>query len=192
MSGVLPERAISVHVAQTDAEREACYALRYRVFIEELKGEAPTADHHRRIYRVAEDDSATQLYARCGDDLIGTMRLHHGATSELPLDFREGCDLDRFLPDTPIGQMMTIGHLAIEKGQRGGPAIVALFQGCFRLVMENHPDTRLVFIIARDDPKLIALYRMVGFRPVDPNKRVQLDVGPCLPMFVKIAAAIAV
>lgn len=187
MTEAPPDRApVVVQVATTDGERQACFALRYRVLVEELKWDIPTADHHRRLDRTAEDHSATHIYARCNDDVIGTMRLHHGATSEIPRELREACELHRFLADTPIDQMVTIGRLALDARQRGGPATVALFQGCVRFLKESHPTTSLVFIFATEEPRLIALYRLLGFRPIDPDKRYPVAMG--VPMFSRITA----
>ena len=189
MTQVLPDRmATAVRVAETEAEREACFALRYQVYVEELGCEIPTADHHRKLDYTQEDESAVHLCVSSGDDVIGTMRMHHGATSEIPLRFHEGCELHRFLPDTPITQMVAFGRLAIKTGRRGGAAVVPLFQGCFRFLMESHPTTRLAFILPMDEPRLIKLHRLLGFQPIDPNKRCHLDTGLCLPMVARIGA----
>jgi predicted GNAT family N-acyltransferase len=190
MTRDLPDRApVAVRVAETEAEREACFALRYQVYVEELGCDIPTADHHRKLDCTEEDESAVHLYVSCGGGVIGTMRIHHGATSEIPLRFHEGCELHRFLPDTPITQMVAIGRLAIDAGQRGGTAIVPLFQEGFRFLMESHPTTRLAFILPMDEPRLIRMHRLLGFQAIDPNKRCHLDTGRCLPMFARIAAS---
>src|SRR5690606_16028167 len=39
---------ISVAIARDGAERDACFALRYRVYVEEQGRQAPAADHRRR------------------------------------------------------------------------------------------------------------------------------------------------
>ncbi len=186
---LLNSPALTVRVAETKAEREACYALRYRVFIEEQGRDVPTVDHHRKLYRLEEDSSAMQLLANCGDDVLGTMRIHHGAASEIPLEIRERYEMHRFLTEVPIKQMMSIAGLAIERHQRGGTATVAFVQECFRLVMERYPNTKLVFIIAPEDPRLMALYQWFGFRTIDPNKRTRLDARLLVPMFARIIAA---
>lgn len=186
-SGDSPERAaVSARVARSAAEREACFALRYRVLVEEMKRDCPTADHARKLYRLESDSTATQFYVSSGEDVIGVLRMHHGATAELPLEFREGCELHRFTSDTPVGQMVCLGGLVVEPGRRGGAALVPLFQGCFRFVMEEQPTTSLAFILALEDPRLLALYRMLGFRAIDPDKRWRLDIGLCLPMVTRI------
>lgn len=182
-SDPLPLRA---GVARTEAEKEACFALRYRVYVEEFGCDVPTADRARGLDRTADDDGATQIQVSRGSEVVATLRIHHGATSEIPMVFRESCDLLRFLADTPIERMMSIGRLAIDPRERGGTAIVPLFQECFRFARQSHPDTGLIFILAMEEPRLLALYRLLGFRPVDPARRVRVDVGVCLPMVMRL------
>jgi hypothetical protein len=190
MSGDLPNQpAMTVRMAETNADREACYALRYRVFIEEQRRHVPTVDHDRKLYRLEEDSSAMQLLANCGDEVVGTMRIHHGAASEIPLEIRERYEMHRFLAETPIEQMMSIAGLAMERHRRDGATTVTFAQLCFRLVKGRYPDTGLVFILAPEAPRLMALYEWFGFRMIDPNKRARLDARVLVPMFVRINAS---
>lgn len=184
--GLFDQEGLRSGVANTEAEKDECFALRYRVYVEDFGCSIPSADHRRRIDRTEDDDSATQIYVRRGDHVIGTMRVHHGAASALPHAFREACELEQFLADTPLEQMMSIGRLAIEKHERGGAAIVPLFQECLRWTRRDHPDTRLAFILAIEEPRLIALYRLLRFEPIHPDKRIRVDVGVCVPMFTRL------
>lgn len=185
--GLEPVRA---GVAQTQAEREACFALRYRVYVEEFGCDVPTADHRRKLDRTGDDVAATQIYASRGSKVIGTMRLHHGATSALPQAFLDGCEPHLYLPATPLAQMMGIGRLAIDASERGGAAIAPLFRECFRWLRENHPETKLAFILAIEEQRLLALYRLLGFKPIDPDRRIRVDVGICVPMVLRLAPGI--
>lgn len=180
------ENQFIVRVAETAAERELCYMLRYRVYVEEFQCKVPTADHQRKQDWTKDDDTATLYYASLGDEIVGTIRIHHGADTDIPIAFYQTCDLQRFLADTPLEQMMAVGRLAIDASHRGGKATVALIQGCFSSVLDNHPDTRLVFILALDEPRLTAMYRMLGFRPVG-QKTYLYDLGQTLPMFLYIS-----
>src|SRR5512140_3574661 len=70
---------VVVSIASAAADREACLALRYRVYIEEMKCPAPAADHIRKLDITAEDDLAIHFGAWLGPDLIATLRMFHGA-----------------------------------------------------------------------------------------------------------------
>jgi hypothetical protein len=51
MTRDFPDRAaVTACVAETEAEREACYALRYRVMVGEMKRDGPTAHHYRKLH----------------------------------------------------------------------------------------------------------------------------------------------
>ena len=187
---------IVVSIARTAAEREACLALRYRVYIEEMKCPAPTADHARSLDSTAEDDHAIHVGAWIGGDLIATLRIFHGALG-FPESFvehaqaalRTGNPL-RFLKfaGTFPSQVAIISRLAIDPGHRGGTAIISLFREAFRLVMEQHPQTTLIFILAMDNPRLLALYRMLGFERLDEDLLYPSDLGPAVPMFAHVNA----
>ena len=195
----LEQRPSGLRIAETEAERDACYALRYRVFIEELGYDIATADHQRKLERTPEDSSAAQLYVGIGAEVIATMRLHHGSSSDLLPHFREGFELlHRLLPDTPIDQMVSIGRLAVDRRYRGGSAIAPLFQGAIRFLEERHPATSLAFIFAVDEPRRIALYQLLGFRSlyqhlgiqsVGPELQLRLDIGVCVPLIKRILLA---
>jgi predicted GNAT family N-acyltransferase len=195
----LERRTSGLRVAETEAERIACYALRYRVFIEELGFDIPTADHERKLEHTPEDSSAAQLYVSIGAEVIATMRLHHGSSSDLLPHFREGFELlHRLLPDTPIHQMVSIGRLAVDPRHRGGSAIAPLFQGVVRVLEERHPTTSLAFIFAVDEPKRIALFQLLGFQPLyqhlgfqsgGPEMQIRVDIGVCVPLIKRILIA---
>jgi predicted GNAT family N-acyltransferase len=183
-------------VASTPAEREACLALRYRVYIEELKCPSLTADHARKLDVTAEDDDAIHVGAWIGSDLIATLRIFHGARG-FPGSFVEhakaalqNCDLRslrKFAGVSP-SRVAVISRLAIDPGHRGGTAIVRLFRESFRLLMEDYSDTSLLFILAMDDPRLVALYRMLGFERIDEQLSYPSDLGSAVPMCARLKA----
>lgn len=195
----LEQRPSDLRIAETEAERDACYALRYRVFIEELGFDIATADRQSKLERTPEDSSAAQLYVSLGAEVIATMRLHHGSSPDHLPHFRAGFELlHRLLPDTAIDQMVSIGRLAVDPRHRGGSAITPLFQGVIRFLEERYPATSLAFIFAVDEPKRIAFYQFLGFRPlyqhmglqsVGPEMQIRVDMGVCVPLIKKIVLA---
>jgi predicted GNAT family N-acyltransferase len=187
---------VVVFIARTAAEREACLALRYRVYITEMKCPSPTADHARKLDLTAEDDDAIHVGAWIGRDLIATLRIFHGARG-FPGSFVEhakaalqSCDLRRLrkFAGVPPSRVAVISRLAIDPGHRGGTAIVRLFRESFRLQMEEYPDTSLLFILAMDDPRLLALYRMLGFERLDEQLTYTSDLGSTVPMCARLNA----
>ncbi len=181
---------VTVALANTAPELESCLALRYRVYVEEMGCPAPAADHARKLDRTAEDGEALHFCARSGGELIATLRVFHGARG-FPKSFVDACkshvrlrDLPRLLAQAPpLEEIAVISRLAIDPRHRGGPAIVTLVRESFRILREQHPRTGMVFILALDNPRLLGLYRMLGFHRLDRDRSYPSDLGPVVPMF---------
>jgi predicted GNAT family N-acyltransferase len=187
---------IVVSIADAAADREACLALRYRVYIEEIKSPAPAADHACKLDLTAEDDYAIHVGAWIGRELIATLRIFHGARG-FPESFVNHAKaalhsgnlrrLRKFAGASP-SEVAVISRLAIDPRHRGGIAIVSLFREAFRLLMEQYPKTSLIFILAMDNPRLLSLYRMLGFERLDEHLLYPSDLGPTVPMCAKVKA----
>ena len=170
---------LNISIATSDAEREECCALRYRVYVEEQKRRSTIADHERRLDRSADDASGVFFCARVDGVLVGTVRVHHGATTDIPPFIRRTC----MLPETdPLPTVAAIGKLAVDPAHRGANAIVMLLRACMSWLMADGRVTQQVFIVAFDIPRLIALYRLLGFRPVEPMTSHMSEIGPVVPM----------
>jgi hypothetical protein len=79
-----------------------------------------------------------------------------------------------------------VSRLAIDSRYRGGTATVALFRESFRLLLEKYPETSLLFVLSLDNPRLLALYKMLGFQTLAPERTFDSDLGPIVPMFKKL------
>lgn len=62
--------------ALTDEERRHIYALRYRVYIEDMKKPYVYADHLNKLLFDNFDETATLLYAVRNNQTVGTMRVN--------------------------------------------------------------------------------------------------------------------
>jgi predicted GNAT family N-acyltransferase len=210
---------LRVSLAQTETEREACFALRYRVYVEEMGCPLSTADRDRKLDRTAEDQDALHFCAWDGDQLAGVLRVFHGARG-IPAWFAESssayhsvenlraarralqgddggavsvwqalrgkADLARFITGFPLAQIAVVSRLAIDSRYRGGAAIVALFRESFRLLLQGYPETSLIFVLSLDNPRLLALYKMLGFQPLAAERTFHSDLGPIVPMYKKL------
>ncbi len=98
-------------VAQSPAEREAVYRLRYSIVVE--KGWARPADFPDGLERDAYDDAAVQIVAWDGDVLVGTIRLVP-AVPGLPLPTEEAFGLKV----EPRTQVMDVGRMCVSPAYR--------------------------------------------------------------------------
>lgn len=73
--------------ARTTEERVAIYRFRYKVFIEEQQKHYIKADHTRQMLYDKADAYATLYYAQKDAEVIGTVRVMHGAEGDfMPSD----------------------------------------------------------------------------------------------------------
>jgi predicted GNAT family N-acyltransferase len=210
---------LRVSLAETEAEREACFSLRYRVYVEEMGCPLATADRDRKLDRTVEDCDALHFGVWDGDELAGVLRLFHGArgvpawfsdssrtyysvenlrAARRALQGNDGgavsvwqalrgkAGLAQFVTGFPLAQIAVVSRLAIDSRYRGGAATVALFRESFRLLLEKYPETSLVFILSLDNPRLLALYKMLGFQALAPERAFDSDLGPIVPMYKKL------
>ncbi|HEY0962250.1 MAG TPA: GNAT family N-acetyltransferase [Pseudomonadales bacterium] len=166
--------------AQTEEEREACYAIRYQVYVEEQGRQPPLADHGRKLDRNADDATGLLMYVRNDDAIVGTLRLHHGLDTGIPPFVREACNL----PDdtAALNHVAAISRLAIAAEHRGSRATIALLGAAFTWLNAAPRSTRQLYILALDEPKLVAMYRMLGFKLLQPERRYTTDLGATVPM----------
>ena len=110
-----------VQVAETEAQREAIYRLRYDIYVEEMNRYGSTADgENRRL--VEPDDDWSRLYlAAEGEDIVGTMRLTWGGDGPFGERHIEQYDLAPFIAELPPEQIV-IGERFIHQRHPGGGA----------------------------------------------------------------------
>ena len=77
---------VSVRLAETEAERQRVYRLRYRVLVGELGMEPTGTEHGCEQIRDPLDDTARQLTLLQGGELIAAIRLSGGSAAPLPRD----------------------------------------------------------------------------------------------------------
>lgn len=177
------DSGLTISIAASQAERDECCALRYRVYVEEQKRPSAMADHGRKLDLSADDASGVIFCARIDGVLVGTLRVHHGATTDIPPFFRRACLLSQ---TEPLPTVAVIGRLAVDAAHRGSNTVVALLRACNAWLMGEGRATEQVFIVAFDIPRLITMYRMLGFRPLEPTVSHMSEIGPVVPMSYKL------
>ena len=95
----IAQKLYPVHMAESREEYEAIWALRYRVFVDELKRhDHPDADHDRRLIRLPDDesDNTCVLYTGKKGQVKGTLILRLYPPGAVSDSFRETYALERF------------------------------------------------------------------------------------------------
>ncbi len=127
--------SLSVRIAETDAEREAAQALRYRVFYEEM-GAHPDAQTLRLKRDIDEFDAVADHLlvidnAIASDErgVVGTYRLVQSDAAERIGRFYSSSEYDITpLQDFP-GRLLEVGRSCVDKNYRGRAAMQLLWRG---------------------------------------------------------------
>jgi hypothetical protein len=152
-----------VHIAESNAEREAVFRFRYSVYAEELGRKLGNADHGRRRVHDEEDDKAyTLLLYTAAEDrsLTGTIRLRHWRPAEVPAKDWEAFSMERF---EGLGELSTAeaGRLMIRPDQRGKLGLVSIGCALYQLCAgELGVDVGFI----NGATGLVRHYRLLGFR----------------------------
>ena len=156
--------AIVIHLATTDAEREAIYRLRYDIYVEEMQSVIQLADHARRMLSDADDLTARLFYAIDGDQIVGTLRLNLGKDTPFSLESEMIYDLGRFRPVVSEAHMAILSRFMVRKRYRGTRLPLQFMAEATRAAIVG--DVQLAFCDCQ--PHLIGLYRSLGFRSYTP------------------------
>ena len=146
--------------ATTTEEREAIYRLRYEVYVEERHSYKDVADHENRLLFDTYDQTGRLLYARVGDEVVGSLRLNWGADVPFTKEIMTTYEIQRFLPIIPMGQMIIFSRFMIRSDYRRKGVSFQFLATMFTFFLEN--GLQLAFCDCR--PHLINSYVRLGFR----------------------------
>lgn len=91
-----PENTIEIGIAATPEEKREIYRLRYRIYIEEMDMQLTSADHVNSLLSDELDEWGILLYAKAGEEYIGTLRVNIGTVENFSQDLTKRLSLERF------------------------------------------------------------------------------------------------
>jgi hypothetical protein len=152
-----------VHVAETEAERDAVFRFRYTVYVEELGRKLGNADHYARHVHDEEDDRpyTTLLYTTDGDGaLTGTIRVRRWRPGAVPEKDWQTFSMDLF-PGLSAFGAAELGRLMIKPDRRGQMGLVSIACALFQL---NATEFGVDVAFLNCATGLVRHYRLLGFR----------------------------
>ena len=135
--------------ARTEAERRAAYALRYRVFIEEMGGDGAGVDHAARIETDRFDAVARHLLLidrAEGDRVVGTFRFMDRAAADRAGGFYTSGEYDLSALLASGVPLIECGRSCLDPGWRGGAGLFLLWRALARVVIDE--GARMLFGVA--------------------------------------------
>ena len=152
----------SVRVADLSHEREAVFAFRYSVYVEELGRAVGTVDDRRRWIRDPQDDERTTRLLFITDDhgeVSGTARISAWRPGAIPHDARLRYSLDAFTGMEQLGAG-EVGRVMLLPLHRGGNGFEALIGVVYELAV-SELGVDILFLTCLTG--LIDRYRRSGF-----------------------------
>ncbi len=133
------------HIARNEADLNAAYRLRYKVFVEELAGDGPLVDHKRRLEKDRFDEHADHLIlrdeARAPDDqVIGVYRLMTRDAADKAGAFYCEDEFDLSVLKQSGRTLLELGRSCLHPDYRGGTAMMHLWAGLAEYVAEHQID----------------------------------------------------
>lgn len=156
---------IRIGIAETDAEKNAVYRMRYEIYVDEMNEFRDTADHDKRLFFEPEDANGRIFYATQNDKVIGTLRCTLSNDAELPQHIIEDYSLHTFLNEVPPTAIAIIEHILIVGELRNTDLLFNLYTALLDLCNK----LRIQLIFTHCPPHLLNLYQSLGFRTYSKN-----------------------
>jgi hypothetical protein len=164
--------AISIQIAETPAQLEAAYCLRYGVYVEELKFSQPFADHDAQTVIDPLDATAIILVATMANEVIGTVRSNFGFNSDFGR-FASLHGMEKLGAVYPARVSLT-SKMIVDKRYRSRTVSLALANAIFQIGASQ--GIAVDFIDC--EPKLVPLYRRLGYELTTDEPFDHPELGP--------------
>ncbi|MBW4698807.1 MAG: cyclic nucleotide-binding domain-containing protein [Aphanocapsa lilacina HA4352-LM1] len=165
---ILPQ----VKMAATDAEREAIFRFRYRVYIQEMNMWLPHTDHRHQRVCDRHDESAVLFYIAEQGEVVATLRRNTVDFDHCPSEWREAFALERFAGIAPNALSLS-SRFMVDHRFRHSPMAARLAVAAYRHGREE--GLRFDFLLSRFHQ--IEMYEHFGYRRYVNN---YLDVNHAL------------
>ncbi len=151
---------VTLRFAETEADREAIYRLRYEIYVEEMGYAFPGVDHRTRRLADPLARPTRLLMAEEAGKLVGTLAFDWGAECPFTDDERRIYRLSDFVAVVGDESIMIGSRFMTSPTHRDTDLPARLLDRMFEFALDN--DVRLLFADCR--PHLINNYLRLGFR----------------------------
>lgn len=150
---------LQARIAQSLADREAAYRLRYEVYVAEQGKPYPQADHVNRLLADALDDEAQIIVAESDGDTVGTLRNNWLSSPATYAEYADLLGVNHF-GSIPLERIAISSRLVFHPSYRFGAGRARLFDFNYECGAEK--DTKLCFMLCV--PQLAPLFKRIGYR----------------------------
>jgi hypothetical protein len=156
--------ALSVREVRSEKEREAVFAFRYAVYVEEMGRSEPYADHDaKRIVEPLDANCGLMAAFTEGGTIVGTVRINLSRDSDVSA-YEGPYGMKAFAPFHPSATAI-VTKLMVAAPYRRSAAALMLAAACYRWGIERH----IAFSFIDCNPHLKPFFERLGFRQVVPD-----------------------
>ena len=173
---------LKIILAEKDELKELIYALRYKIYIEELGKKSQSTDHKR--CRIKDNlDLTADLYALQDENnkLIGTVRINRIDRLDNPKEELYPLPIQNLLDVIEASSITFVSRLMVCKDHRGGKAFSKLAFHTYQIAIEKSYG----FSICHTRPGLVTLYEQLGYRRFCSGKEFP-NIGFQIPMIMAL------
>lgn len=173
------EDIITIHTALQEREKEEIYRFRFSVFCEELSKQPPLKGQKRRQLSDNLDNQSILLYAKDGENIVGTLRITVGTANCFPTWLSNIFSLQKVQTLLePHQKIAILTKLAIAPAYRG---TTLMYQFLIELLRISY-DQNIKYAFGGCNPHLILLYERLGFRRFSKNNFTDPGYGLLIPI----------
>ena len=169
---------VTFHYANTRAELDAVYRLRYEVYVEEMQIFGDVADHENRVLIGPNDHTARILYAKIDNEIVGSLRLNLGKDAPFSHELESTYNLQNFRQAIDDDQMLILTRFMVKPEYRGTSIAHQMICQVAELCVEE--DIEVSFCDCQ--PHLVRYYQRIGFRSYECPVYNDPEFGIMIPL----------
>jgi hypothetical protein len=168
-----------IHLAESDAEKDAVYRFRYEIYVEEMGRYRAAADHANRRLVEPEDATARIFYAAEDDGtVVATSRFSWGGDAPFSERLVESYQLAPFLAEMAPERIAVGERGMVVPRLRGSELFRELGHFSSRFIEEK----RIELIFGACEPHLLSLYVGQGCRTFSTRNINSKEAGFLIPI----------
>jgi len=168
----------SYHYAETQAEIDAIYRLRYEVYVEEMHIFGDVADHENRMLTGPNDENARLLYATIDGEIVASLRLNLGKDAPFTEELEETYNLERFRTVADDSQLLVLTRFMVRPEYRGTSIAHQMICQVGELCLKEE----IEISVCDCQPHLVRYYQRMGFRSYDCQVYNDPEFGIMIPL----------
>lgn len=153
-------QTVYLGIATTPEEKLEIYRFRYHIYAEEMSKRFPNMDHNNKLLYDELDDWGVLLYAKAGEEIIGTLRINIGLLTDFSSFWVQALSLNRFAQFKNNQKFAYTSKFMVSESYRNSTVSYLLSSKSYELSYNQ----QVQFSFGVCTFHLLRLYEQFGFR----------------------------